>query len=381
MEMKKALLFTMCVFVSITSFSQDIISLKKGKRVEAIVTEITPTLVRYKLFSEPKGREYFIYKDDVAGIMYKDGRVEAFNQSSEQTIENTPKTDVRKPRSVNRNQDNKETNQSFSKEWNNENNDKKTNNREINHSLQETNSVPLSRNNNYLDVVYLKNGSVIRGTIIEQIPNESIKIETNDDSIFVYSMDGIEKITKIPQTPKRAIRETRNLNSSPRMPRTGTGLQRGYKGMLDFGYSFGDMNRIHLNYINGVQATPYFSFGVGTGIHYYFNSSYYYFDSSYGYYYGYNDNRDDIFIPLFLDFRFNFMNRRVSPYLSFDLGYAFDASNDFETGGALFNLTAGVTFKTSRLTAIHLGLGFEGQAFDGFDYMQNAVALKFGFSF
>ena len=47
-----------------------------------------------------------------------------------------------------------------------------------------------------IDIVYLKNGSIIRGKIIEQIPNQSIKIKTRDGSIFVYKMDEITKITK-----------------------------------------------------------------------------------------------------------------------------------------------------------------------------------------
>ena len=48
----------------------------------------------------------------------------------------------------------------------------------------------------YQDVVYLKNGSIIRGMIIEQIPNKSIKIQTKDGNVFVFEMDEIEKITK-----------------------------------------------------------------------------------------------------------------------------------------------------------------------------------------
>lgn len=40
-------------------------------------------------------------------------------------------------------------------------------------------------NPQYVDVVYLKNGSIIRGMIIEQIPNVSLKIQTKDGSIFV----------------------------------------------------------------------------------------------------------------------------------------------------------------------------------------------------
>jgi hypothetical protein len=42
---------------------------------------------------------------------------------------------------------------------------------------------------NYQDVVYLKNGSIIRGVIIEQVPNKSIKIETADRNVFVYQME------------------------------------------------------------------------------------------------------------------------------------------------------------------------------------------------
>lgn len=50
--------------------------------------------------------------------------------------------------------------------------------------------------NNYQDVIYLKNGSIIRGMIIEQVPNKSIKFETADRNVFVYQMEEIEKITK-----------------------------------------------------------------------------------------------------------------------------------------------------------------------------------------
>ena len=48
------------------------------------------------------------------------------------------------------------------------------------------------------DVVYLKNGGLIRGTIIEQIPGESLKIQTRDGNVFVYTMDEIAKISKEP---------------------------------------------------------------------------------------------------------------------------------------------------------------------------------------
>lgn len=46
------------------------------------------------------------------------------------------------------------------------------------------------------DVVYLKNGSMVKGTIIEQVPNEQLSIKTRDGSVFVYKFSEIEKIVK-----------------------------------------------------------------------------------------------------------------------------------------------------------------------------------------
>lgn len=49
------------------------------------------------------------------------------------------------------------------------------------------------------DVVYLRNGSIIRGVIIEQVPNVSLKIQTRDGSVFVLQMEEISKFTKEPK--------------------------------------------------------------------------------------------------------------------------------------------------------------------------------------
>lgn len=48
------------------------------------------------------------------------------------------------------------------------------------------------------DVIHLKNGGLVRGTIIEQIPGESLRIQTRDGNVFVYTMDEIAKISKEP---------------------------------------------------------------------------------------------------------------------------------------------------------------------------------------
>ncbi|MBE2218773.1 MAG: hypothetical protein IAE90_11245 [Ignavibacteria bacterium] len=48
----------------------------------------------------------------------------------------------------------------------------------------------------YEDVVYLKNGSIIHGVILELVPEESIKIQTKDGNTFFFKMNEVKKITK-----------------------------------------------------------------------------------------------------------------------------------------------------------------------------------------
>lgn len=218
--------------------------------------------------------------------------------------------------------------------------------------------------NNYQDVVYLKNGSIIRGVIIEQVPNKSINIETADRNVFVYQMDEIEKLAKEQYQRKSGS----SLNN--------TGLQSGYKGIVELGYQIGTgdygMDRLKLNIINGYQINPYFSLGFGTGLRYYFDE-------------------EAALIPVFADFRANFINNKVSPYFSLGVGYSFDATNDFEGVGFLLNPTVGVSFKVSEKSAMNVGLGYEMQKMDFyyggyFGYFSSsensgAISINVGISF
>ena len=47
-----------------------------------------------------------------------------------------------------------------------------------------------------VDVVELKNGSILRGTITEQVPAESLKLKMADGSLFVFRMDEVARITR-----------------------------------------------------------------------------------------------------------------------------------------------------------------------------------------
>ncbi len=61
------------------------------------------------------------------------------------------------------------------------------------------------------DVVYLKDGSIIRGTIVEQVPGESILIQTVDGNRFRYVLEDIDRMAKEAATGGRTEPEVTQI--------------------------------------------------------------------------------------------------------------------------------------------------------------------------
>ncbi len=57
-------------------------------------------------------------------------------------------------------------------------------------------SVTIASAQQYQEVIHLKNGSVIKGIIVEQIPNKEYKVETADGSLFIFEWNDVSKITR-----------------------------------------------------------------------------------------------------------------------------------------------------------------------------------------
>lgn len=188
-----------------------------------------------------------------------------------------------------------------------------------------------------VDVIHLKNGSIIRGTIVEQVPNEFIKVETSDRSVYTYKMDEIEKFT----------REVDYLSEN------NSGYQFGYKGIVETGFQIGvgkfKDDRVKVNVINGIQINPHLYIGQGLGFRYYIES-------------------DVVAMPIFVDIRTHFINRKISPYFSLDIGYTLNASDDFSGMGLIVAPTAGASFKFTKNFGLLVGLGYEMQKADTISY-------------
>ncbi|MBO5720562.1 MAG: hypothetical protein J6R61_03420 [Bacteroidales bacterium] len=210
---------------------------------------------------------------------------------------------------------------------------------------------------NYQEVVYLKNGSVIRGVIIEQIPNQSVKIQTSDGNIFVYQISEVEKITKEQAMAPTRQRYTNNYVPRERVARAPK--ERAYrqdaflptpcyKGFFDFGYTIGvgyrGEGRISMSTTHGVQIIPYLYIGAGLGF------KYYHYSGSMG-------------LPLYADIRANFLKGRITPFLDFRAGYSF-----LDDWGAYVSPTVGCNFGYGRKAGFSVALGYEFQKAEFYHY-------------
>jgi sRNA-binding regulator protein Hfq len=214
------------------------------------------------------------------------------------------------------------------------------------------------------EIVYLKNGSTIKGIVIEQIPNQSIKLQTSDGSIFVYKMDEIEKISK----------EKTSKSDNSQRPSVTYDLN-GYRGFVDVGYVFGTgdesskIDRIEFSTTHGYQINTNFFVGGGTGIHYM--------------------TLNDVFLlPLFIDFKGYILSGNVSPYFDFKGGYTHILSkleDEDIKGGLYISPAIGVRYLISNNIGLNASLGFVFQQFRDIalnEYAKaNGVSFKFGIEF
>lgn len=185
------------------------------------------------------------------------------------------------------------------------------------------------------ETIYLKNGSIIRGVIIEQIPNESMKIQTRDGSVFVYRMEDIQKTTK-----EQTYNSYRSLrNSAGRF--SAFNIEPGYFGSINFGYEIGvggGDDRIKFDVVNGYRIQPEFSIGVGIGVKYFTNVEF-------------------ATIPLYAHLRSDLLRQNVTPFIAFNIGYNISTKSILK-GGLLAEPSVGIGIRMNRKSQLNISLGY-----------------------
>jgi hypothetical protein len=177
-------------------------------------------------------------------------------------------------------------------------------------------SLSATAQNKTQDVIYLFDGTIIRGTIIEHEPGKPVKIQTDDKVIYTFNQDQIAKIkTEEVQGKKQSIYipqkdayVSQNLDSNMFKP--------GFIHIIEFDFTFGHIYSNDTNHvtnfprnsygactINGYRFSQYLSAGLGIGISYF---------------------KNDIEVPLFIDIRSNLSSNPISPYIYLDGGLNYE---------------------------------------------------------
>ncbi|MEM7373598.1 MAG: hypothetical protein AAF587_33550 [Bacteroidota bacterium] len=110
------------------------------------------------------------------------------------------------------------------------------------------------------DVLYLKNGWVLRGWVLSDVLIDSVKIETEGGNIFVFAKNDIRSQTVEPKRRKRGLR-----------PYTPSPIKRGYYGYLQFGILagsevLGSNGNLDLMTGHGFRFAHWGAIGGGAGI-------------------------------------------------------------------------------------------------------------------
>ena len=212
--------------------------------------------------------------------------------------------------------------------------------------------------NNMEDVVYLKNGSIIRGIIIEQVPNQSIKIQTKDRNVFFYKLDEIEKMTKenLPIENTQVQKEKKSFKLVEFKKSGYINITEGYYCLplvSAQGYEYFRGTSYGIRTVNGYQFNEQFALGIGIGIEK--GTNFLNYDRNYAY------PGNVRFIPLTLDIRTSLLKGRVSPTFNFNGGYVIGLSDMKNGYHASTNLGIKVFITNNIAYLFNLGIKAQTQ--------------------
>ena len=214
---------------------------------------------------------------------------------------------------------------------------------------------------NLEDVVYLKNGSIIHGTIVEQVPNQSIKIKTKDGNIFAYKLEEVEKMTKETPVKQEEPQDTLNIK---------------YSAILegDFGHSLKgtsfDYSSFGGSIINGISLYDHFNIGIGLGVERYLTYKY------------------ATFMPLYIDVK-AYTKKVNGMFISFSVGTGLSLHKAEVNRGRYMNTAIGLKIGDVSKHALLISLGYKKQEYSGtnihtgnlFEQTIHNANFKLGFIF
>ncbi len=224
----------------------------------------------------------------------------------------------------------------------------------------------------FQDVVYLKNGQVIRGSIVKPLDENGVKIMNSNSDVLSFSADQVRKVAR-----EKMLHQNQKNVVHAYQPK-------GFTNITTLGYGFGvgsyeimdntvdnELSYFSIHTINGYHLNDLLSLGLGIGVE---------FHEEVG------EGQDGYeLVPLFADIRFTPTRKEMAPFFYADAGYGLGAFEPDVKGGAMFGLGGGLQWSLNRNSALVASFGYRYQAhgFDnsGSDFNANYLNFKLGFKF
>lgn len=149
----------------------------------------------------------------------------------------------------------------------------------------------------FRELVYLKNGSVIKGDVVELLPDSLVKIEVADGSVYAFDYKEIERIIR---DSKDAV-ASKNVDTHDSI--SDFSLKKGSRLFASAELMFGEMPGARFSATYGAQLNNKFFLGGGTG-----------FCIAADWY------SDHYSIPVFADLRVDFLEKKISPFMELRAG-------------------------------------------------------------
>lgn len=189
----------------------------------------------------------------------------------------------------------------------------------------------------YSETLFLKNGSIIKGQVIEYVPNKNVTMVTPEGNKFVVEIENIEKYTREPVTVDVANNSiSANVNDEPRVYSS----SKGYKGFFGTEFMAGEIMEMGLSTVHGLNVTKNLFLGAGLAL---------------------KTTSDEAYrIPLFADVRLDINNdKKASPFIDMRAGYEIIDESD----NALYmSLNGGV-----RIRSLNISMGMDmSQVYDDY---------------
>lgn len=174
---------------------------------------------------------------------------------------------------------------------------------------------------NLQDLIYLKDGSILKGVIIEEVPGQSYKIESRDGNIYAVQLNEVEKLTRV----RNQHKHEGHGYWGPRMWRNDTTVYERAKGYFFEAQGLIENRQGGGRLINGYKFNRFAQLGVGIGVDFLMSAPW-------------NERMNGLnkkalaatYPSVFLYFQSESpFGKRVRPYFALEAGYTMAIDGDF----------------------------------------------------